>query len=67
MSRPRSPSRVTMNAFLAAAAADGRRNQNPMSRYDDTPTSSQKAKSITRLSASTSPSMAAVNSDITPK
>jgi hypothetical protein len=35
-----SPIRVTMNAFFAAAAADGRSNQNPISRYDARPTPS---------------------------
>ena len=37
----KSPKRVTMNAFFAAAAAAGRSNQNPISRYDASPTSSQ--------------------------
>ena len=40
--KPKSPSRVIMNAFLAAAAAAGRSYQNPMSRYEHRPTSSQK-------------------------
>ena len=30
--KPKSPKRVTMNAFFAAAAAEGRWNQNPISR-----------------------------------
>ena len=59
---PRSPSRVTRNAFFAAAAAAGRWNQNPISRYEVRPTSSQKANSISRLSARTSPSIEVVNS-----
>ena len=32
MNMPRSPMRVTMNAFLPAAAADGRKNQKEISR-----------------------------------
>ena len=39
---PKSPSLVMMNAFLAAAAAAGRSYQNPISRYEHRPTSSQK-------------------------
>ena len=35
-----SPIRVTMNAFFAAAAAAGRSNQNPISRYEQRPTPS---------------------------
>ena len=37
-----SPMRVVMNAFFAAAAALGRSIQKPMSKYDASPTSSQK-------------------------
>ena len=62
--KPRSPRRVTTNALVAAALAVGRSNQKPMSRYEQRPTISQKTNSITRLSDSTSPSMAAVNRDI---
>ena len=32
MARPKSPMRLTMNAFLPASAAEGRSNQKPMSR-----------------------------------
>ena len=63
----KSPKRVTMNAFFAAAAADGRSNQNPISRYEARPTSSQCTNSWSRFEASTSPSIAAVNSDIDAK
>jgi hypothetical protein len=38
---PTSPTRLSTNAFLAAAAADGLCCQNPMSRYDASPTPSQ--------------------------
>ena len=39
--RPRSPTRLTRNAFLAATAALGLNDQNPISRYDARPTPSQ--------------------------
>src|SRR5688500_1968557 len=39
--RPMSPTRLTTNAFFAAAAADGLNDQNPISRYDARPTPSQ--------------------------
>ena len=61
-SRPRSPSRVTRNAFFAAAAAAGLWNQKPIRKYEVTPTSSQKTKSISRLLARIRPSIAVVNS-----
>ena len=38
---PMSPTRLTTNAFLAAVAADGLCDQNPISRYDARPTPSQ--------------------------
>ncbi len=62
--KPTSPTRVVMNAFLAAAAALGLWNQKPINRNEQSPTSSQKMKIIKTLSASTSPSIDAVNSDI---
>ena len=53
-----SPMRVVMNAFFAAAAALGRWIQNPMSKYDASPTNSQQTKSSSRLFAMTTPSIA---------
>src|SRR2546421_6291122 len=41
MSRPASPTRFMMNAFLPAVAALGRSYQNAISRYDARPTPSQ--------------------------
>ncbi len=38
---PTSPTRLAMNAFLAAVAASGLSYQNAMSRYDARPTPSQ--------------------------
>src|ERR1700737_3580692 len=43
MESPASPTRLTMNAFLAATAAEGLNCQNPISRYDARPTPSQPA------------------------
>ncbi|MNY27638.1 hypothetical protein D3C86_1615520 [compost metagenome] len=42
INKPTSPMRVTMNAFLAAAFASGLKYQNPTSKKEHTPTSSQK-------------------------
>jgi len=50
--------------FFAAAAASGFRYQNPMSRYEQSPTSSQKMKSMRKLFAMTSPSITPMKSDI---
>src|SRR6476661_9426830 len=41
IAKPMSPTRLTTNAFFAAVAADGLCDQNPMSRYDASPTPSQ--------------------------
>ena len=41
ISNPTSPIRVVMNAFFAASAAVRRSYQNPMSKYEPRPTSSQ--------------------------
>jgi hypothetical protein len=40
MRKPTSPTRLVMNAFLPATAADGRSNQNAMRRYEHSPTPS---------------------------
>jgi hypothetical protein len=40
--KPKSPTRLTMNAFFPAAAADSRVYQKPISRYEQRPTASQK-------------------------
>ena len=45
MRRPTSPAFVVQNALSAARAASGLRYQNPISRYEQTPTSSQHMKS----------------------
>jgi hypothetical protein len=44
--KPASPMRLTMNAFLPASVALGRSNQNPISRYEQSPTPSQPTNSI---------------------
>ena len=55
--KPASPMRLTMNAFLPAAAFSGSSNQNPISRYEARPTPSQPTKSTSSERPSTSRSM----------
>ncbi len=55
--KPASPMRLTMNAFLPAAAFSGSSNQNPISRYDARPTPSQPTNSTSSERPSTSSSM----------
>ncbi len=55
--KPKSPTRLTMKALMAAALADGRSYQKPISRYEASPTPSQPKNSCTRLSAVTSINM----------
>ena len=57
--KPKSPIRLTTNAFLPASAADGLRNQNPISRYEQSPTPSQPTNITGKLEPSTSTSMKA--------
>src|SRR5687767_4908741 len=59
--KPQSPTRLTMNAFFPADAADGRVNQKPISKYEQSPTSSQPTNISRKLLASTSTSMEKVN------
>ncbi len=54
---PASPMRLVMNAFLPAAAFSGSSNQNPMRRYDASPTPSQPTNSTSSERPSTSISM----------
>ena len=49
--RPMSPTRLTMKAFLAAAAAECLCCQNPISRYDARPTPSQPRNRTRKLAA----------------
>jgi len=59
-----SPIAFITNAFFAAAIADGRSCQNPISRYDERPTMPQPASSRTRLPPSTSSSIENTKSDM---
>ena len=59
--KPTSPTRLTMNAFFAARAADQRVYQKPIRRYELRPTSSQAAKTVSQLSPRTSSSMLNMN------
>ena len=61
ISSPTSPIRVVTNAFFAASAAERRSYQNPISRYDPSPTNSHAMYRKRRLSASTRASIAATN------
>ena len=58
---PKSPIRLTMNAFFPASAAAGRSYQNPISRYEQSPTPSQPTNISRKLFASTSVSIANMN------
>ena len=60
---PTSPALVVQNALSAARAASGLRYQNPINKYEQTPTSSQHMKSCNRLGASTTPIIEKANSD----
>ena len=64
MANPKSPIRLTRNALVAAALALSRSYQYPMSRYEHSPTISQKMKSWSRLSEMTSMIMLNTNSGI---
>ncbi len=59
--KPKSPMRLTRNAFLPASAAVCLRNQNPISRYEQSPTPSQPMNITGKLAPSTSTSMKAAN------
>ncbi len=58
---PQSPIRLVTNAFFPAVALAGSVNQNEISRYEQAPTPSQPRKVSSRLSPSTSTSMAKAN------
>jgi hypothetical protein len=58
---PTSPTRVTRNAFTAAAGASGRRRSWPISRYEHAPITSQPTSSSMRSLDVTTSSMAPVN------
>jgi len=57
---------VTRNAFIAAGGAASVSYQKPMSRYEASPMISQHMYISSQSSASTTPSIAAVNSEIAP-
>ncbi len=62
--KPKSPTRLTMNAFRLAWIAVGRVYQNPISRYDTRPTASQPKNSCMKLLAITSIIIENVNSEM---
>src|SRR5581483_10788174 len=55
---PTSPTTLMTNALRAAATADGLKNQNPIRKYDASPTKPQPTSSPAKLSESTSVSIA---------
>ncbi len=61
--KPKSPTRLTTNALIAAAEADGFLYQKPINRYEARPTPSQPKNIWTRLSDVTSINIAKVNSE----
>ena len=61
--KPKSPTRLTMKALMAAALAEGLWYQKPISKYDARPTPSQPKNSCRKSSAVTSASMAKVKSE----
>ena len=62
--KPKSPTRLTRNAFRFAKIAVGRVYQKPISRYDTTPTASQPKNSCRKLFDITSISIENVNSEM---
>ena len=62
-----SPTRVVMNALIAAPEFAGSSYQCPISRYEQTPITSQPTSSWNRLPARTTSSIAPVKSDSTTK
>ena len=65
--RPTSPITFITNAFLAAATADGRSYQKPISRYEARPTNAQPTMRKKKLPASTSSSIENTNRFISAK
>src|SRR5437660_1797545 len=59
--KPKSPTRLTRKALIAAAFADGRSYQKPTSRYDINPTTSQPKNSWTKSFEVTKASIKNVN------
>ncbi len=60
---PRSPTRLAMNALLAASQFFLSSCQKPMSRYEQTPTSSQHMNTMRTLAEANSPSIEKQKSD----
>ena len=59
--KPKSPTRLVMNAFLPAIAADSLVCQKAIRKYEQVPTPSQPRKVTSRLSPSTSISIEKAN------
>ena len=64
MMKPKSPTRLTKNAFMLAKMAVGLLYQKPISKYDTKPTASQPKNSCSKLLLMTSISMEKVKSEM---
>jgi hypothetical protein len=62
-----SPMRVVINAFTAASRVEGRANQKPINRYEQSPMISQPMNSSSKLFASTIVSMPKAKSEMNAK
>ena len=62
--KPKSPTRLTRNAFRLAKIAVSFLNQKPISRYETRPTASQPKNSCRKLFDMTSISIEKVNSEM---
>ncbi|OPZ12868.1 MAG: hypothetical protein BWZ07_00980 [Alphaproteobacteria bacterium ADurb.BinA280] len=62
--KPKSPTRLTRNAFMLAKIALGRLNQKPISKYDTKPTASQPKNNCRKLLLITNISIENVNSEM---
>ena len=62
--KPKSPTRFTRNALRLAYIAVGRVYQNPISRYDTSPTASQPKNNWRKLLLITSMSIEKVNNEM---
>ena len=63
IAKPKSPTLFTINAFIAALFADSFLYQNPINKYEQSPTPSQPKNNCKKLSDTTSTSIEKVKSD----
>ena len=63
IAKPKSPTLFTIKAFIAALFADSFLNQNPINKYEHSPTPSQPKNNCKKLSDTTNANIAKVNKD----